>query len=226
MFPGRVAVKAAGRSRLTVALNGINTRQAKTGQGRVARAARLGYRRGNRECGTIFAVSDYARASDACFRFQAVTDASSSTHDACCCCLDRPRVMASWSRPFADITRPSSYSYPHRIGFSRMSCCDLGCDSWKAIQYAAGLRLVVTGARMSPTRRSVHAHTPSPLSFGILTALTFRRLTVSQSTTSLHHPILVSAIASASSFPSLSHAALITCSMQSCFSLLTRFADI
>jgi hypothetical protein len=73
MFPGRVAVKAAGRSRLTVALNGINSRQAKTGQGRVARAARLGYRRGNRECGTIFAVSNYARASDACFRFKAVT---------------------------------------------------------------------------------------------------------------------------------------------------------
>jgi hypothetical protein len=48
MFPGRVAVKAAGRSRLTVALNGINSRQAKTGQGRVARAAKVGYRRGNR----------------------------------------------------------------------------------------------------------------------------------------------------------------------------------
>lgn len=76
MFPRRVAVRAAGRSLLTVALDGINSRQAKTGQGRVARVARVArgdIAAGIRECGTIFAVSDYARASDACFRIQAVT---------------------------------------------------------------------------------------------------------------------------------------------------------
>lgn len=160
MFPGRVAVRAAGRSRLTVALNGINSSQAKTGQGRVARAARVGYCRGNRECGTIFALSDYARASDACFRFKAVT------------CCDRCLLLVGSSTTClllllllgsAWIAHPSSSFKP--LGHGGVPTL---CQSRCMLRSVASLQrrmplpygnLARGSDPMLPTRRSTRAHT-------------------------------------------------------------------